>query len=730
MGLFDNGKITVEKTIKAIQATDYVYKDRLNDFDYQPYIVKFKSEEMLSKILLRISKTNIFYADVMSQICKIYTLICIDRTPAEEKSIFWGLFDVYLNNNELFINKNNLEKTLSAFDDKRMVLEFFDFLGSTNELARNNALHKNLGWNYLTDDYIKNISLIIDYVINARQYYVDDRALLSSVMNLIKSIDPFILISGTPYEVEDIINKKLDEARKSNGIYNIDEDTLAELDDKLQSIIDEGNRLDGLIISSEILSKSLDCQINNVQKGIISMKIRTLDELKTKAKEILENFNVKYLELLNQQRESLINEKDTIVDIVNEELEKKKEELEAKLREIYNETSSSIQSLKEFIEKYEEIKKILEEFKNDKELAKKLETFEHIIENESKIKQRSSNSTIIPRQNDTNISFSNILLPNNSRQLDITTNYYFDRTIQFNERFNKLMELKQKDIKENGTIYHEKFDDVLKIIMQGNTPYMWGPSGCGKTYMIENQIAKLLGINIVTNGYVLYEENILGYNNAGTGEYVPSNFYRCYLFGDIIFFDELDNGLSNATIVLNRFIGNENSSYTFPNGATINKHPNFRIITAGNTKGSGHTFAHNVRQKMDESVLQRLTPIEINYDNRIEEKILKDHKDWFNFAVNFRKAIERVQSPDGEDVNTIGTFTTRDAEKIKRYLDDKCFNDEQIMEYEIIGTKDRDYLEKINKYMEDQMNEEEFNDGGKNLLEIFRKVKEKKCKAR
>ena len=400
------------------------------------------------------------------------------------------------------------------------------------------------------------------------------------------------------------------------------------------------------------------------------------------------------------------------------------------MREIYNETSSSIQSLKDFIEKYEEIKKILEEFKNDKELAKKLETFEHIIENESKIKQRSSNSTIIPRQNDTNISFSNILLPNNSRQLDITTNYYFDRTIQFNERFNKLMELKQKDIKENGTIYHEKFDDVLKIIMQGNTPYMWGPSGCGKTYMIENQIAKLLGINIVTNGYVLYEENILGYNNAGTGEYVPSNFYRCYLFGDIIFFDELDNGLSNATIVLNRFIGNENSSYTFPNGATINKHPNFRIITAGNTKGSGHTFAHNVRQKMDESVLQRLTPIEINYDNRIEEKILKDHKDWFNFAVNFRKAIERVQSPDGEDVNTIGTFTTRDAEKIKRYLDDKCFNDEQIMEYEIIGTKDRDYLEKINKYMEEQMNEEEFNDGGKNLLEIFRKVKEKKCKAR
>lgn len=724
MGLFDNGKITVEKTIKAIQATDYVHKDRLNNFDYQPYIAKFKSEEMLSKILLKISRTNLFYGNIINHIAKIYTLICIDRVPAEEKSIFEGLLDIYLENNELFIDNNNLEKMLSVFDDKRIVLEFFYFLSSINNTFDHITKRK---YQY---NYVENISLLIDYVINARQYYVDDRALLSSAIDLIKSIDRVILVKGTPYEVKDIINKKLDEARKSNGIYNIDEDTLAELDSKIEYIIEKRSQLESLIIISENQIELLRKQINDSNNSLNNMKIKALEELQIKLSEIFKNFDIKYSELLSQERESLISEKNTIIDITKVELEKKKEELEIKLKEIYNETTSSIQSLKDFIEKYEEIKKILEEFKNDKELAKKLETFESIIENESKIKQTNNSSTSIPRQNDTNISFSNILLPNNNRQLDSTTNYYFDKTIQFNKRFKKLMELKQKDIKENGAIYHEKFDDVLKIIMQGNTPYMWGPSGCGKTYMIENQIAKLLGINIVTNGYVLYEENILGYNNAGTGEYVPSNFYRCYLFGDIIFFDELDNGLSNATIVLNRFIGNENSSYTFPNGATINKHPNFRIIAAGNTKGSGHTFAHNVRQKMDESVLQRLTPIEINYDNRIEEKILKDHKDWFNFAVNFRKAIERVQSPDGEDVNTIGTFTTRDAEKIKRYLDDKCFNDEQIMEYEIIGTKDRDYLEKINKYMEEQMNEEEFNDGGKNLLEIFRKVKEKKCKAR
>ena len=221
--------------------------------------------------------------------------------------------------------------------------------------------------------------------------------------------------------------------------------------------------------------------------------------------------------------------------------------------------------------------------------------------------------------------------------------------------------------------------------------------------MIEKQLAHLLGLDVISNGYVEYEQDIIGYTNSATGEYVPSNFYRAYKFGKIIFFDELDNGIANATVVLNRFISGHNSNYTFPNGIPIKRHSNFRMIAAGNTKGNGRTYANNTRQKMDESVMQRLIPVEIDYDNRIEKNILKDYREWYNFATEFRKSVEKQNMGWTEDINTVGTFTTRDAVTIKKYLDDGCFNDKEIMDYMIVSTKDLEYLSKLRLDLEKQI---------------------------
>ena len=130
----------------------------------------------------------------------------------------------------------------------------------------------------------------------------------------------------------------------------------------------------------------------------------------------------------------------------------------------------------------------------------------------------------------------------------------------------------------------------------------------------------------------MYETDLLGFNNAN-GVYVPSNFYRCYKYGDMIFLDELDNSISSSTIALNSFIGKgENSAYTFPNGDRIKRHPNFRILTAGNTRGNGRTVLHNTRQKLDESVSQRLTPLEIDYDkvNEMSASLKNSSIDIFN----------------------------------------------------------------------------------------------------
>ena len=56
-----------------------------------------------------------------------------------------------------------------------------------------------------------------------------------------------------------------------------------------------------------------------------------------------------------------------------------------------------------------------------------------------------------------------------------------------------------------------------------------------------------------------------------------------------------------------------------------------------------------------------------------------------------------------EDINTVGTFTTRDAVTIKKYLDDECFNDKEIMDYMIVSTKDQEYLTKLRLELEKQI---------------------------
>ena len=714
MGFFDN-RTSVEKTVRDIGYMDYEYKNDMARYDFQPYIDKFKDDELLSEVLLKFAKQGIDFSIHMNFITNMFSLLCINRNPNEEKRIYRTMVDMYLDRPEIFINQNNFNKIVSAFDDKRIVLEYFRFLTQSENL-------KDI-------DNVDNISAMIDYVSMARQYYVDDRALLSSAINLAKEMDPVILEYGDKSEVEKIIKARLDEDKKANGVYNIDLETLAEMDRKLDIILNSSSVLETLIQTAEKQIEILRQEASNSKTEINQAKIKELASMQKKANKILKDFNSSYLELLSQQRSSLIDERDSLMAEINREVDKKKTELlsiadgvgkriSIELGRVNNVTSESLKKLKEFVENNDGVRQILSEAKTNEEFLSRLAQVEKIASEAGIV------SDILPEaiaSNSKQILVPNVIIPTaDERVLDAKVNYYFDRRIPFTERFARLMELKQKDIEENGSIYHEKFDDVLKIIIENQKPpYMYGPSGCGKTYMIEEQIAKLLGMNVLTNGYVLYEQDIIGYTNSATGSYVPSNFYRCYKYGDMIFLDELDNGIANATIVLNRFMGNNNKSYTFPDGINISRHPNFRIIAAGNTKGNGRTLAYNTRQKMDESVMQRMTPIEVNYDNRIEMRILKDYPDWYNFAINFRKAIEQIPGDSGEEVNSMGTFTTRDAETVRIYLDDKCFDNSQIMSYEIVETKDQDYLSKIAQKMSALDDEDEFTSGGKKLLKIF-----------
>ncbi|MBO4679458.1 MAG: AAA family ATPase, partial [Lachnospiraceae bacterium] len=263
-----------------------------------------------------------------------------------------------------------------------------------------------------------------------------------------------------------------------------------------------------------------------------------------------------------------------------------------------------------------------------------------------------------------------------------------DRTIPFADRFKLVMAEKERRMNQ-GELFHEMFDDVVTAVMEDVNPYLIGPSGCGKTYMIM-QVGQLLGLTCDDIGYINEEYDILGYVTA-TGDYSESNFYRLYKYGGIAFCDELDNGNSKATVKLNSFLTNKiDSSYSFPGGERVQRHPNFRVIAAGNTDGSGADVNYSTREKIEESVMQRMIPIYVGYDNRVEEAILKDYPEWFEFVCAFRQATDKWGEVCG--IPASGIFTTRDAQRIKNYMDHSSFSLEKIMTYEFIQTKDPEYL--------------------------------------
>jgi len=734
MGLFDN-KITVAKTIKEIKATDYEYNNFFDSFDFEPYIYKFRNEEILSRVLRRLASYGMDFSLHLNYIANMFTSVCIDVNKAEEKRLFNNLFDLYIENPELFLMNKNFDKVLNAFDDKKIVLEFFRYLSkSENVLENSNS---------------ENLSKLIDYVSEARQFFIDDRALLSAAVTLIENFDPLLLKHGDSKDVQRIINNKIEEAKKSCGIYNIDQGVLAEMDSKLSIILNSSQILETLIETAEKQIVILREELKKNQSELTQAKIRELSDLQTKANQILKSFHADYAELQGQQRESILAERDSLVADLHRESEKKKTEIASvgdsiakrvaiELGRINNVGSESMRRLEEFVSNNDEIKKLLAEAKSNDDFLSRLAQVEKLYELQGiqpvqtvpgvQVAVPEGGSTsfntegiVIPTSKE--VFVPSILIPTEERVVDPKVCYFFDSNIPFKDRFAELMIKKEEDIKENGSIYHEKFDDIAKMIILSKTPYLTGPSGCGKTYIVEEQFAKLIGLNVVTDSYVTFEQSILGYTNSGNGAYVPSNFYRCYKYGDIYFLDEMDNGIANATLILNKFMGNSRNSFTFPDGITINRHPNFRIVTAGNTKGSGKTLAFNTRQKLDESTMQRMTPVEVGYDNRIEMRILKDYPDWYDFAVNFRKAIEQIPSDSGEEINTIGTFTTRDAEDVKTYLETGAFDDRKIMLYEIVQTKDQDTLSKLAKYMIEQRSNGEFKTKkGAQLLDVFEEV--------
>ena len=196
---------------------------------------------------------------------------------------------------------------------------------------------------------------------------------------------------------------------------------------------------------------------------------------------------------------------------------------------------------------------------------------------------------------------------------------------------------------------HETFPEILSTVSASIPTLIYGPAGSGKTTVC-SAVAKALGIG--------YEEisicdatethDLLGYNNV-KGEWQDTPITKAAKNGSLILIDEIDAGNSNALLQLNALAANR--SYWDSSLAETRKcHESFRIIASANTPLNGATAAYSGRNKLDGSFKDRFVCIPFDYDENLEEQIVRSIgwttkiESWLAKVRLARKAITRLES--------------------------------------------------------------------------------------
>lgn len=187
-------------------------------------------------------------------------------------------------------------------------------------------------------------------------------------------------------------------------------------------------------------------------------------------------------------------------------------------------------------------------------------------------------------------------------------------------------------------VVHEKFKEILQIVDLGIPVFLVSGAGMGKN-VIAKQIADALGIPFYFSNAIQQEYKLTGFVTAD-GKFVETQFYKAFTEGGLFFFDEIDASIPEALICTNAAIANR--YFDFPGKGRIEAHPNFRIIAAGNTYGTGADNEYTGRYRLDAASLDRFAIIEIGWSRAIEEEICEGNKELIDFAHVFREIVEKA----------------------------------------------------------------------------------------
>lgn len=184
-------------------------------------------------------------------------------------------------------------------------------------------------------------------------------------------------------------------------------------------------------------------------------------------------------------------------------------------------------------------------------------------------------------------------------------------------------------------VYHAMLKEVIRTVECGfKNVLLVGPAGTGKTTMVM-QLAKALrrpfGLVSFTSGVT--EGTLVG-RLSSIGKYLASQFATMFESPGVFLLDEMDRADANVLLILNAAL--EQGILSTPDGRTLKRHPEFTIVAAGNTWGTGADWQYVGANQLDASTLSRFAGavIEIGYDAGLERQLTTT--EWYDLFIAVR----------------------------------------------------------------------------------------------
>lgn len=149
-----------------------------------------------------------------------------------------------------------------------------------------------------------------------------------------------------------------------------------------------------------------------------------------------------------------------------------------------------------------------------------------------------------------------------------------------------------------------------------------GPAGSGKG-MLAEQLAEGLKLPFAQVCMTAGASETWLFGRQTPNGFIEAPFSKFYRDGGLFFIDEIDAADSNLLLAINTALAN-GVLFNPISGETIKQHADFYCVAASNTFGKGSDAVYTARSRLDYSTLDRFVPIEVDYLEEIERKILPD----------------------------------------------------------------------------------------------------------